>query len=74
MSLNATQPASPPSPPPAAPDSTTDAGHRIWVGTMDRNVTTQLVRANFEQFGEIKAKILFRVEILNPAGAEAVIK
>jgi hypothetical protein len=40
---------------------------------MDRDVTTQLVRVNFEQFGEILRAIELRIELSNPVGAEAVI-
>lgn len=48
-------------------------GYRVWIGTMDRDITTELLRAIFNEFGEMSAGISLRINIQYENGAEAVI-
>lgn len=50
-----------------------DAGYRIWLGTMDRNVTPTLLRSIFVHFGEMSRDIQLIIQPWDPLGAEGVI-
>lgn len=58
-----------PSPPPA-PISTMDAGYRIWVGGLNRDVTVDDLAATFVRFGNPAKGVRLRFGV---NGAEAVI-
>ena len=50
-----------------------NAGHRIWVGGMNRNVTVEDLAATFTRFGRFSEGIRLRTDLTHRLGAEAVI-
>ena len=49
------------------------AAYRIWVGTMDRDIDTDILKTVFSPFGELSEGVRLRVDIEFPRAAEAVI-
>lgn len=49
------------------------AAYRIWVGQMDRDIDTDILKTVFSPFGELSEGIRLKADIEFPRGAEAVI-